>query len=186
MIELKPHTPLDAESEIELRDGTRVLIRAGRPTDEALLEAMIPACSDWSLHHRFFGLARFLSPVEYRCLLGVQDANALSLVGMVNVRGREEMIAIAYFCRERATNFAEVAFLVLDAYQGLGLGSYLLRRLLAVARAQGLAGLTADVMADNTVMLHVFEESHCNIVSTLAGDIYHLRLEFDPIQPRLN
>ena len=95
MIELKPHTPLDAESEIELRDGTRVLIRAGRPTDEALLEAMIHACSDWSLHHRFFGLARFLSPVEYRCLLGVQDANALSLVGMVNERGREEMVATA-------------------------------------------------------------------------------------------
>ncbi|HEY6042761.1 MAG TPA: hypothetical protein VIX58_11570 [Anaerolineae bacterium] len=105
MIELAPHTPLDAESEIELRDGTRVLIRAGRPTDKALLEAMIHACSDWSLHHCFFGLARFFSPVEDRCLLGVHDVNALSLVGMVNGRGREEMIAIAYFCLERAANF---------------------------------------------------------------------------------
>ncbi|HEY6042760.1 MAG TPA: hypothetical protein VIX58_11565 [Anaerolineae bacterium] len=61
-----------------------------------------------------------------------------------------------------------------------------MRRLLAVARAQGLAGLTADALADNTVMLHVFEESGCDIVSTLAGDIYHLRLEFDPVQPTSN
>jgi ribosomal protein S18 acetylase RimI-like enzyme len=75
---------------------------------------------------------------------------------------------------------------VLDAYQGQGIGTFMLRQLLAIGRAMGLAGLTADVLADNSVMLHVFEESHCNIISSLAGGIYHLQLVFDPIQPRLN
>src|SRR6185312_10746477 len=54
---------------------------------------------------------------------------------------------------------AEVAFVVVDEYQGQGIGSTLLRHLAAIARETGLHRLTAEVLPENTAMLKVFERS---------------------------
>jgi ribosomal protein S18 acetylase RimI-like enzyme len=54
---------------------------------------------------------------------------------------------------------AEVAFAVVDKYQGQGVGLALMRHLAAIARAAGLRELTAEVLPDNTPMVKVFESS---------------------------
>ena len=54
---------------------------------------------------------------------------------------------------------AEVAFAVVDQYQGQGIGSALMRHVAAVARAARLDELIADVLPDNLPMLKVFENS---------------------------
>lgn len=51
---------------------------------------------------------------------------------------------------------AELAFVVIDAYQGQGIGTMLMRHLLAIARQAGLSELTAEVLSDNAAMLGVF------------------------------
>jgi GNAT superfamily N-acetyltransferase len=48
---------------------------------------------------------------------------------------------------------AEVAFAVVDDYQGQGIGSILMRHLVAIARRAGLAELVADVLPENRQML---------------------------------
>ena len=54
---------------------------------------------------------------------------------------------------------AEVAFAVVDQYQGQGIGTTLMRHLVAIARGAGLRELVADVLPDNRQMLKVFEKS---------------------------
>ena len=54
---------------------------------------------------------------------------------------------------------AEVAFLVLDEYQGKGIGSLLLKHLAILAQIRGIQELRADVLADNQAMLRVIEQS---------------------------
>jgi GNAT superfamily N-acetyltransferase len=54
---------------------------------------------------------------------------------------------------------AEVAFAVVDQYQGQGIGAALMHNLAAIARGNGLKELIAEVLPDNISMLKVFEKS---------------------------
>jgi ribosomal protein S18 acetylase RimI-like enzyme len=51
---------------------------------------------------------------------------------------------------------AELAFVVVDAYQGKGIGKMLMRHLLSIARDARLKELTAEVLPENAAMLKVF------------------------------
>ena len=54
---------------------------------------------------------------------------------------------------------AELALAVIDEYQGLGIGSALLRHLVTIARECGISELFAEVLPDNRPMLKVFEKN---------------------------
>jgi acetyltransferase len=67
------------------------------------------------------------------------------------------VLAVGRLQRLRRSNEAEVAVVVADAYQGLGLGSELLRRLVEIARLEGITGLWADILAANSRMRRLCE-----------------------------
>jgi RimJ/RimL family protein N-acetyltransferase len=54
---------------------------------------------------------------------------------------------------------AEVAFAIIDSYQGLGIGSALMRHLATLGREAGLREFIAEVLSENLPMLNVFERS---------------------------
>jgi hypothetical protein len=65
-----------------------------------------------------------------------------------------------------------------------GIGSILLmRRMLDAARANGLRGFSADVMAGNRGMLMVFQKSGLTVQSRFDGSVYHLEMPFDEPPP---
>jgi ribosomal protein S18 acetylase RimI-like enzyme len=49
-----------------------------------------------------------------------------------------------------------MAFVVVDAWQGRGIGSILMRHLVKIADDAGLQELTAEVLPENAAMLKVF------------------------------
>jgi acetyltransferase len=57
--------------------------------------------------------------------------------------------------RVHSTNEAEFAILVSDPWQGHGLGTELLSRLIAIGKAEGRSRITADILADNIAMQSV-------------------------------
>ena len=73
---------------------------------------------------------------------------------------------------------AEVAFVVVDRYQEQGVGTALMRHLAAIARHAELEELTAEVLADNTSMLKVFEKSGLRVGITRDADVMHVALRF--------
>ena len=54
---------------------------------------------------------------------------------------------------------AELAFAVIDVYQGQGIGAALMRHLTLLARAGGIKELIAEVLPENIPMLKVFHKS---------------------------
>ena len=73
---------------------------------------------------------------------------------------------------------AEVAFAVRDDYQGKGIGTELLSYLTYLGRREGLLGFTAEVLAENKPMMHVFEKGGFDIRKTLDAGVYELKMAF--------
>ena len=67
---------------------------------------------------------------------------------------------------------AEIAFAVADEFQGLGVGSLLLKHLISIARSNGIEELFGTTLAVNQKMLRVFQRSnlpmHCHISDGVA------------------
>jgi len=141
-----------------LRDGRRLEIRALRPDDRAGLAAAVARSSDQSLYRRFFSLKRSFSESEVEYFLNVDFINHVALVAVVDEDGRPAIAGGARYIVEQP-GMAEIAFAVVDEYQGQGIGAALMRHLAAIAVSAGLKELIAEVLPDNMPMLKVFEKS---------------------------
>ena len=140
-----------------LKDGSQIEIRALRRTDESDMLAAIENTSAQSLQRRFFVMKRHFSDKERAFFMDVDFKNHVAIVAAANENGRP-MIAGGgrYIVFEEGR--AEMAFVVIDAWQGRGIGSLLLRHLVNIAGASGLNELTAEVLPENTAMKKVFEK----------------------------
>lgn len=74
---------------------------------------------------------------------------------------------------------AEVAFAVIDEYQGQGIGVALMRHLAEIAREAGLRELVADVLIENGAMLKVFERSGFPVTTRRESDVVHVSIRLD-------
>ena len=141
-----------------LRDGRRVEIRALRPDDRADLIAAVARSSAQSLYRRFFAVKRDFAEPEVEFFLNVDFVDHVALVAVVYESGRPVIAGGARYIVVQPGK-AEVAFTVVDQYQGQGLGAALMHHLAAIARGAGLRELIAEVLLDNSPMLKVFENS---------------------------
>jgi len=72
---------------------------------------------------------------------------------------------------------AEVAFAVVDEYQGQGIGAALMRHLTTIARHAGLERLVAEVLPENSPMLGVFEKCGLRVGKRHEPGVVHVTLE---------
>ena len=141
----------------QLRDGSTAEIRALRPEDEADMLAALEQTSAQSLQRRFFVMKRHFSDKERAFFMDIDFKNHVALVARAEEGGRKVMVGGSrYIVFEPGR--AEMAFMVVDAWQGRGIGSILMRHLVAIAREAGLQELTAEVLPENAGMLKVFRK----------------------------
>jgi RimJ/RimL family protein N-acetyltransferase len=160
----------------QLRDGRKVEIRALRPEDQSGMLAALERTSTQSVYRRFFGAKRHFSEKELAFFLNVDFINHVALVAIVEEGGRATIIAGGRYVAQKP-GVAEVAFVVVDAYQGQGLGAALLRHLATIARDAGLKEFVAEVLPDNISMLKVFEKSGLKPATRREADAVHVTLQ---------
>ncbi|MDF0517572.1 GNAT family N-acetyltransferase [Bradyrhizobium yuanmingense] len=141
-----------------LKDGTPIQIRALRASDEADMLAAIGRTGPQSLQSRFFVLKRHFSEKERAFFMDVDFRNHVALAVLVEEQGRYAIIGGGRYVIVEPGQ-AEMAFVVVDAWQGRGVGSLLLRHLTDIAREQGVRELTAEVLSDNGPMRNVFAKA---------------------------
>jgi len=169
---------LEAEkySAIEtLRGGRRVEIRALRPDDRANLVAAVGRTSDQSLYRRFFGLKRSFSEQEVAFFVNVDFVNHVALVALTEEGERSVIVGGGRYIVVQPGQ-AEVAFAVIDEYQGRGIGRALMRHLATIARAAGLQTLIAEVLPENTPMLQLFKTSGLRVSTKREAQVAHVTL----------
>ena len=137
-----------------LRDGCRVEIRTLRPDDRAEMLAAVGRASAQSLYRRFFGLKRSFTEEEAAFFVNVDFVNHVALVALIDEGGRSVIAGGGRYIIVQPGE-AEVAFVVVDTYQGQGIGTLLTQHLVALAREAGLKELAADVLPENAAMRRV-------------------------------
>jgi GNAT superfamily N-acetyltransferase len=158
-----------------LRDGRRVEIRAFKPGDRAELEAVVPRISAKSLYRRFFTVKRRFSEREREFFLNVDFVDHVALMAWAQEQGRSVIVGGGRYVVVEPGK-AEVAFVVIDQYQGQGMGAALMRHLAAIARAAGVQELIAEVLEENLPMLKVFEKSGLPMTATREHEVVHVAL----------
>jgi RimJ/RimL family protein N-acetyltransferase len=165
-------------AELRLADGRVVYFRHVRPDDETFINAAIRTASRETLLHRFFSPIRNVSPDLLRRLLAIDRVKEACIVGLVAENDTTRIICGARYVRLPKPAAAEIAFTVHDDFQRRGLGTFLLKLLLRLARHDGIRWFEADVMVSNVGMLRLLRRGappparkHC------AGDVYHLEMD---------
>jgi GNAT superfamily N-acetyltransferase len=166
----------EARSE-RLPGGVEILVRPLRMSDEEPLQRLFYELSDESVYRRFFTFRRAHPHEEMQKMCDLDYDASVGLVACEPERG--DLIGVARYDVDAATQLAEIAFVVRDDWQGRGVGSRLLGRAAEIARARGLRGFTADVLAGNTAMLMVFQKSGLQVTSRIDGGVYSLVMTFD-------
>ena len=160
-----------------VRDGRAVEIRAQRSEDREGMHAAIARFSSGALYRRFFGVSRQFSEKETDYFLDIDFVNHVALVAVANDAGQPTIVGGARYVVVQPGQ-AEVAFAIVDAYQGLGIGSALMRHLATLGREAGLRELIAEVLAENVPMLNVFERSGLPISTRREGPVVHVTLHY--------
>src|SRR5882757_4908076 len=138
-----------------LRDGSPIDIRALRREDEADMLAAIEKTSAQSLQRRFFVMKRHFSDRERAYFLDIDFRNHVAIVALADEAGRKVIVGGGrYIVFEPGR--AEMAFIVIDTWQGRGIGSILMRHLVEIASDAGIQELTAEVLPENAAMIKVF------------------------------
>jgi GNAT superfamily N-acetyltransferase len=174
--ELNPRTYAVEEA---LRDGSLIHLRAILPADKDLLFEHFSGLSLDSRYTRFFGAKRTLTRDELARFTELDFDNQVGLTGTLTEGGIERFIGVGRYFRMEDRTHAEVAFAVLDEYQGRGIATLLLEHLRRIANASGIVEFTADVMVSNRHMLDVFRDSGFQRKSFNQGGVVHISLRTD-------
>jgi RimJ/RimL family protein N-acetyltransferase len=170
-------TETAAYSAIErLGNGRQVEIRALRPEDQDQLVAAIGRASTQSLFRRFFAAKRSFTEQEIAFFLKIDFVNHVALIAVADENGRPVIVGGGRYIVAQPGQ-AEVAFAVIDQYQGQGIGAALMRHLVAIARQAGLKELVAEVLPDNLAMLRVFEKSGLPCSTKRELRVVHVTLQ---------
>ena len=137
------------------RDGVAYGIRQIRPPTGPL-SAFVAGLSPDTKYRRFLHAVGNLSEKELTSFTDLDHRDADALVA---VDDRGDLIGVARYGRGTDhPDVAEVAVTVADDWQGLGVGTTLLRRLAAAADRDGIHRFAASCFASNTEMINLFEE----------------------------
>ena len=130
-----------------------ITIRPIRAEDKALLDDAFHALDPRSIYLRFFFRKKELSTAELRLLTEPDEGREAVLVATVPTGNAEKIVGLGRYAGDKER--AELEFTVEEDYQGRGIATRLLRRLILLARENGIARFEAHVLAGNGPMLSV-------------------------------
>jgi len=141
--------PKKYESLWKLRDGRTVLLRPIKPEDEPLWLEMFQNFSEESVRFRFFQVIKD-TPHEVRVrYCNIDYDREIAIVAELNEDGRRGILGVARVNLEPDRKKGEIAFIVADPWQGLGLGTKLVDYVIEIAKEMGVEVLYAIMLEDN-------------------------------------
>jgi len=151
-----------------LPNGKTMEIRPLQPSDEFAYRNFFYSLREETIYFRFFYKMKLFShEVVQKQWASVDYRKNMSLIGMVQKGGHKEIMAIGSYADDG--DRAEVAFVVREDFQSMGVASHFLVKLEAIARENDYKGFTATVLKENAAMLKVFKRQYPDTKVSMSG-----------------
>ncbi|MBN2272639.1 MAG: GNAT family N-acetyltransferase [Sedimentisphaerales bacterium] len=170
--------PQELRASYVVEAGTQINFRPMHPTDDKPMRELFNSLGKQTIYYRFMSNIARIPQKQVQDFVYIDYRSDMAIVGTIPEAHGDEIIAIGRYYLNPRTNLAEVAFIVRDDWQRQGIGTFMLKYLISVAKRNGIAGFTAEVLRDNKAMQAVFAKSGCQIHSRLEDRVYSFELDF--------
>jgi acetyltransferase len=142
------------------KDGTLLTVRPIRPEDEPLMVKFHLTLSEETVHLRYFGAAKLEKRIAHERLTRICFNDYDREIALVVLRQNpdikeDEIIGIGRLIKAYNGSEAQYAILISDDFQGQGLGTYLLSRLVEIGRQEGIDRIIGHILPENHLMQRV-------------------------------
>jgi acetyltransferase len=170
-----PHAyPRQYETRARFPGHLDISFRPIKPSDAKLLRELFASHSQQTIIHRYFAPLKELSPEQVTHFVDLNYQRDMAIIGLAQFQHRQRMLCVGRFFRNPGGKSAEVAITVHDDCQGRGIGTFLMRILIPIAREHGIEQFTADVLVDNHAMMRLLRKSSHNLTVSMDAGVYHV------------
>jgi acetyltransferase len=132
-----------------LKNGEDVMLRPIKPEDEPLWLEMFQSFSEESIRYRFFEMLRD-TPHEVRVrYCNIDYDREIAIVAEAVEGGKKRLLGVTRLSIEPDGKSGEMAFIVGDKWQGLGLGTKMVDYVLEIAKEMGVENVYSIMLPDN-------------------------------------
>ncbi len=161
-----------------LDQGTQISFRSILPTDEPHMRDLIYDLSRETIYYRFMSNQQRFTHQQIQDFVYIDHRKDVAIIGVLPEAHGEEIIAVGRYYLNKNTNKAEVAFVIRDGWQNNGIGSFMFRHLISIAKRNGISGFTAEVLRDNRRMQAIFNHSGYKVKSQMEEGVYSFVIDF--------
>jgi GNAT superfamily N-acetyltransferase len=169
------------KSTMVMKNGKSIEFRPLLVSDELASRNFFYSLTKQTIYYRFFHNRKIFTHEDLQKHLATLDYRKnMSMIGLVRNRGNLDVVATGSYGMVDETT-AEVAFIVREDQQGMGIASYLLEVLEKIARENHYKAFSAYVLRENAAMIRVFKKRYPNLKTSREGGDIEIHMDFDDV-----
>jgi len=149
--------PIHLVKNIQLNDGTDMIIRPIRPEDAEIEAKFVRELSDETKYFRFMNHLQELSQEMLVRLTQIDYHDEMAMIAVTSTGTGEEQVGVARYTTNPDKKSCEFALVVSDKWHGRGIAHHLMKSLMEVARDRGLERMDGQVLGNNFKMLQLIK-----------------------------
>jgi acetyltransferase len=178
---IRPY-PAQYCGEWTMRNGETARIRPIQPEDEPAMVKFHESLSERTVYQRYLQMLNLSQRTAHErltriCYIDYANQMALAVERKDPASGEDQIIAIGRLQGLAGVAESEFSIVVADEFQKSGLGTELMRRLIDIARREGVKVITADILAENFAMQKVAEKAGFKLTRDVEEPVVSARLE---------
>ncbi|ETR69439.1 MAG: acetyl-CoA hydrolase/transferase [Candidatus Magnetoglobus multicellularis str. Araruama] len=170
--------PVHMEETVKI-ENQDIRFRPAKPVDERRIQEHFYDLDKESVVARFFHQKTSFFRDDVENMFQLDYIKNMTIVAITGDFGFGKIIGVGMYAMEPNRNVAEVAFSVSKEFQGKGLASVILQKLVDAARENGIAGLVAYTAPSNKGMIKLFKKVHYNVKTSFEDDMLMLECFFE-------
>lgn len=160
-------------------DGDQVTFRAAKPVDDRRIQEHFYNMTPEDIQSRFFHEKTCFFRDDMEGMFQIDYVKDMTVVAVTGEFGFGKVVGMGVYLLEPSRNMAEIAFSVSKEWQGRGIASVIIEKLIHAARENGIAGVVAYTSMTNKGMINLFKKLPYKITTSVEEDMLVLMARFD-------
>jgi len=171
--------PKKYEWKWKTKDGRDIMLRPIRPEDEPLENELWKTFSEETQRFRFFSLVKTWEHTTLVRYTNIDYDREIAIIAESTDKGERRMLGVVRMIMEPPDfRTAEVAIVIGDPWQRLGLGSRMIDCIIEIAKDRHLESIYGLMLRDNLRAIELFEKKGFAVDLASMGKIVKATLEF--------